>query len=72
MAQPLCRSNLYDKARIRGRNAFACMDGLMGKHLVRKEIVRNTNAGGGGGAEIEKWGLLQDAELLGQKCADFD
>ena len=28
MAQPMCRSNLYDKGRIRGRNAFACMDGF--------------------------------------------
>jgi ERCC4-type nuclease len=71
MAQPLCRSNLYDKARIRGRNAFACMDGLIEKQLVRKEIVRNNNAGADGG-EIEKWGLLRDAEELGMKCADFD
>lgn len=69
MAQPLCRSNLYDKGRIRGRNAFACMDGLIEKQLVRKEIVRNTTGAGG---EIEKWGLLRDAEVLGEKCADFD
>jgi ERCC4-type nuclease len=68
MAQPLCRSNLYDKGRIRGRNAFACMDGLIEKQLVRKEIVRNAGAGG----EVEKWGLLRDAEVLGEKCADFD
>lgn len=70
MAQPLCRSNLYDKARIRGRNAFACMDGLIEKQLVRKEIVRN--AGGAGAGEVEKWGLLQNAEVLGEKCAEFD
>lgn len=43
-SQPTCRSNLYDKMRIRGRNAFACMDGLIEKSLVRKEIVRNPNA----------------------------
>lgn len=71
MAQPLCRSNLYDKARIRGRNAFACMDALIEKQLVRKEIVRNNIAGADGG-EIEKWGLLRDAEELGMKCANFD
>ena len=39
MSQPMCRSNLYDKGRIRGRNAFQCMDGLIEKQLVRKEIV---------------------------------
>ena len=71
MAQPLCRSNLYDKGRIRGRNAFACMDGLIEKQLVRKEMVRNAGGGAAGG-EIEKWGLLRVAEVLGEKCADFD
>mmetsp|Transcript_30118 Transcript_30118/g.62990 ORF Transcript_30118/g.62990 Transcript_30118/m.62990 type:complete len:1434 (-) Transcript_30118:244-4545(-) len=68
MAQPMCRSNLYDKGRIRGRNAFACMEGLIEKGLVRKEIVRNAETGG----EIEKWGLLRDGEVLGELCADFD
>jgi len=71
MAQPLCRSNLYDNGRIRGRNAFACMDGLIEKQLVRKEMVRNAGGGAAGG-EIEKWGLLRVAEVLGKKCADFD
>lgn len=68
-AQPSCRSNLYDKMRIRGRNAFACMDGLIEKQLVRKEIVRDTSASH---LEIEKWGLLPDGETLGQYCAEFD
>ncbi|KAL7542094.1 hypothetical protein ACHAXR_013214 [Thalassiosira sp. AJA248-18] len=69
MAQPMCRSNLYDKGRVRGRNAFACMDGLIEKQFVRKEIVRNTGANGG---EIEKWGLLRGGEVLGELCVEFD
>mmetsp|Transcript_20241 Transcript_20241/g.43656 ORF Transcript_20241/g.43656 Transcript_20241/m.43656 type:complete len:1278 (+) Transcript_20241:108-3941(+) len=68
MAQPRCRANLYDKMRIRGRNAFACMDGLIEKQLVRKEIVRDTINGG----EIEKWGLLREGEILGGFCAEFE
>ncbi|KAL7552443.1 hypothetical protein ACHAWF_015680, partial [Thalassiosira exigua] len=68
MAQPMCRSNLYDKGRIRGRNAFACMDGLIEKSLVRKEIIRNRDTAG----EIEKWGLLSDGETLAEACAEFD
>ncbi|KAL3809365.1 hypothetical protein ACHAXA_004368 [Cyclostephanos tholiformis] len=66
MAQIMCRSNLYDKVRICGRNAFACMDGLMEKQFVRKEIVRNA------GDDVEKWGPLRGAEALAEKCADFD
>ena len=66
-SQPTCGSNLYDKGRIRGRNAFQCMDGLVEKQLVRKEIVRNTEIGG----EIEKWGLSPEGESLGQHCAEF-
>eukprot|EP00956_Cyclotella_meneghiniana_P025439 scaffold53090_cov57-Cyclotella_meneghiniana.AAC.5 len=69
LAQPTCRSNLYDKMRIRGRNAFACMDGLIEKKLVRKEIVRNPDASH---QEIEKWGLLPDGELMGQYCSEFE
>ena len=69
LAQPTCRSNLYDKMRIRGRNAFACMDGLIEKNLVRKEIVRNTDVFH---SEIEKWGLLADGEDLGHCCAEFE
>ena len=72
MAQPMCRSNLYDKGRIRGRNAFACMDGLIEKQLVRKEIVRNTGINHHAGTEIEKWGLLRAGEILGELCAEFD
>ncbi|KAL9187979.1 hypothetical protein ACHAXT_006357 [Thalassiosira profunda] len=67
MAQPMCRSNLFDKGRLRGRNAFACMDGLVEKQLARKEIVR-----GNSGVDIEKWGLLRGGEVLGQGCAEFD
>jgi hypothetical protein len=66
-AQRRCRSNLYDKGRIRGRSAFACVDGLVEKQLVRKEIIRDRNSD-----EIEKWGLLTKGERLGQFCADFD
>eukprot|EP00804_Cyclotella_cryptica_P007596 CCRYP_010668-RB/>CCRYP_010668-RB protein AED:0.07 eAED:0.07 QI:256/-1/1/1/-1/0/1/0/1119 len=68
LAQPMCRSNLYDKMRIRGRNAFICMDGLIEKNLVRKEIVRNPETG----LEIEKWGLLSDGETMGGFCAEFE
>lgn len=66
-AQRRCRSNLYDKGRIRGRSAFACMDGLVEKQLARKEIIRDSSRD-----EIEKWGLLTKGERLGQLCADFD
>ncbi|KAK1737521.1 hypothetical protein QTG54_011807 [Skeletonema marinoi] len=66
-AQRRCRSNLYDKGRIRGRSAFACMDGLVEKQLARKEIIRDSSRD-----EIEKWGLLTKGERLGQFCADFD
>lgn len=66
-AQRRCRSNLYDKGRIRGRSAFACVDGLVEKQLVRKEIIRDRNSD-----EIEKWGLLTKGERLGQFCVDFD
>ena len=66
-AQRRCRSNLYDKGRIRGRSAFACMDGLVEKELARKEIIRDNRR-----EEIEKWGLLTKGERLGQYCAEFD
>eukprot|EP00986_Skeletonema_menzelii_P001361 scaffold366_cov153-Skeletonema_menzelii.AAC.23 len=66
-AQRRCRSNLYDKGRIRGRSAFACMDGLVEKQLARKEIIRDSSRD-----EIEKWGLLTKGERLGQFCFDFD
>ena len=69
LAQHICRSNLYDKSRIRGRNAFACMDGLIKKNLVRKEIVRNPEAFH---SEIEKWGLLPPGEVMGHCCAEFE
>jgi ERCC4-type nuclease len=68
LAQPICRSNLYDKTRIRGRNAFKCMDTLIEKKLVRKEIVRNPSTN----SEIEKWGLLTDGELMGGFCEQFE
>lgn len=66
-AQRRCRSNLYDKGRIRGRSAFACMDGLVEKQLARKEIIRDSSRD-----EIEKWGLLTKGERLGHLCAEFD
>jgi hypothetical protein len=69
LAQPSCRSNMYDKTRIRGRNAFACMDNLIEKQLVRKEIVRDPRTGH---SEIDKWGLLPDGEVMGQFCAEFE
>lgn len=68
LAQPQCRSNLYDKGRIRGRSAFACMDGLIKKGLVRKEIVRNSESDG---EDTEKWGLLEQGEILGSYYLQF-
>lgn len=68
LAQPHCRSNLYDKGRIRGRSAFACMDGLIKKGLVRKEIVRNSESAG---CDVEKWGLLKQGEVLGSYYLQF-
>lgn len=64
--QRMCRSNLYDKSRQRGRNAFACIDGLVKKNLLRKEIIRGPT-----GEDVEKYGLLQEGEKYGEACAAF-
>lgn len=61
-AQPFCRSNLYDKSRFMGRNALQCLNTLIEKGLVRKEMVR----------DVERWGLLNIGEILGQCCAEYD
>jgi len=63
LAQPRCRSNLYDRQVIRGRNAFACMEGLAEKQLVRKEIIMDT---------VEKWALLPAGEIMAKKCLNFE
>ena len=65
--QRMCRSNLYDKSRQRGRNAFACIDGLVKKSLLRKEIIRGRT-----GEDVERYGLLQEGERYGEACASFD
>ena len=65
--QRMCRSNLYDKSRQRGRNAFACIDGLVKKNLLRKEIIRGPT-----GEDLEKYGLLQEGERYGEACAAYD
>ena len=68
-AQRRCRSNLYDRGIGRGhRSAFACMEGLANKELVRKEVG---NFGTENGVNIEKWSLLTKGEKLGSDCLAF-
>ena len=73
-AQPMCRSDLYDKHVSRGENAFACMDSLAKKELVRKEtIVANGNHrvnGVASGGEA-KYSLIGDGEILARGCKTF-
>ncbi len=64
LAQKRCRSNFYDRQMMRGsRSAFACMEGLTEKNLVRKEI----NMDG-----TERWQLLPDGEKLARECLNFE
>ncbi len=64
LAQPRCRSNFYDRQIMRGsRSAFACMEGLVEKSLVRKEITMD---------RTEKWQLLPDGEAMARECLNFE
>lgn len=63
LAQMICRSNLYDH-QAQGRNAFACMEGLLDKKLVRKEhVLRNDQEG--------IYSLLPAGEVLAEYCYTF-
>lgn len=64
LAQKRCRSNFYDRQiSVGSRSAFACMEGLAGKNLVRKEITMDN---------IEKWQLLPDGEAMANECLKFE
>ena len=63
LAQRRCRSNLYDQ-QARGRNAFACVETLVDKGLVRKELIP--------GSEESKFSLLVSGEELGRWCFEFE
>ena len=62
-AQLRCRSNLYD-AQANGRSAFACIDTLTRKNLVRKELIHGSDDG--------RYSLLPEGEALAKYCLDFD
>jgi hypothetical protein len=71
-AQPTCRSNLYDRNLGRGsRNAFACMEGLAGRQLVRKERG-NFHEEDQSGEDVYKWQLLEKGEEMGKHCFEFE
>jgi len=63
LAQERCRSNLYDQ-QARGRNAFACVETLVDKGLVRKELIP--------GSEESKFSLLVPGEEMGRFCYEFE
>jgi hypothetical protein len=63
MAQGRCRSNLYDR-QARGRNAFACIESLTDKGLVRKELIP--------GITEAKYSLLPDGEQMAKCCFQFE
>lgn len=65
LAQPICRSNLYDH-QARGRNAFACMEALMDRNFVRKELLPGMAARDG------KYSLLPAGEALAKHCSVFE
>jgi ERCC4 domain/Ring finger domain len=66
LAQQTCRSNLYDH-QARGRNAFACIEGLMNKDLVRMERLPGRIANQEG-----IYSLLPAGEALGKYCYTFE
>ena len=67
LAQPICRSNLYDH-QARGRNAFACVELLTHRELVRQERLPGANR-----MEQEgKYSLLPDGESLAKYCFAFE
>jgi ERCC4-type nuclease len=64
LAQPRCRANFYDRQMMRGsRSAFACMEGLTERNLVRKEITMD---------RTERWQLLPDGEAMARECLNFE
>lgn len=65
-AQPWCRSNLYDR-QARGRSAFACVDGLAERRLIRKEVI----PGVGREEQRAKYSLLPKGEALAKCCLAF-
>ena len=66
LAQPRCRSNLYDR-QARGRTAFACVEGLAEKDLIRKEIIPGLAE-----EECAKYSLLPKGEALAKCCLAFE
>lgn len=63
IAQGRCRSNLYDR-QARGRNAFACIENLTDKNLVRKELIP--------GQEEARFSLLPNGEAMAKLCFTFE
>ena len=64
LAQRICRSNLYDH-QARGRNAFACIEGLMERNLVRMELLNRSDQEG-------MYSLLPEGEALARYCFQFE
>jgi hypothetical protein len=62
-AQPRCRSNLYDH-QAKGRNAFACMESLADRGLIRKEMIPGSNDA--------KYSLLPTGEQLAGCCLVYE
>ncbi|CAB9521786.1 expressed unknown protein [Seminavis robusta] len=65
LAQPICRSNFYDH-QARGRNAFACIESLMERDMVRMERLPGRRANQEG-----IYSLLPTGEALGKYCDVF-
>lgn len=63
IAQTRCRSNLYDR-QARGRSAFACIESLADKQLVRKELIP--------GHEEARFSLLPEGEAMAKLCRTFE
>lgn len=64
LAQPRCRSNLYDRQMMRGsRNAFTCMESMAKRNFVRKEIIREGE---------ERWALLPEGNKMAEACLMFE
>lgn len=63
LAQQRCRSNLYDR-QARGRSAFACIEGMADKQLVRKEIIPGQPEG--------RFSLMPEGEAMAKRCLDFE
>jgi len=65
-AQETCRSNLFDSQQARGgRSAFAGVQGLCAKELVRKELIP------GRPESSARYSLLPAGETMAQLCSSF-